>query len=46
MKPASGPPNRRGIPNRLEKRANWVAEKRFWVMSSKSVMKAPVPSPG
>ncbi len=35
----------RGRPNRLEKSAYWVAEKRFWVMRSSSTEKAPLPRP-
>ena len=43
--PATGPASTRGIVNRLERSAYWVAEKRFWVSRSRSTPKAPMPSP-
>ena len=44
-KPLTGPDTRRGSPNRLEKSAYCVAEKRFWVRRSSNTAKAPVPMP-
>src|SRR5207245_10103900 len=44
-KPVSGPARRRGRPNRLEKSAYCVAEKRFSVRRRRSTEKAPVPNP-
>ena len=44
-KPVTGPAISRGRPNRLEKSAYCVAEKRFCVMRNSSTPKAPMPRP-
>ena len=43
-KPQIGPAAIREIPNRLENKAYWVAEKRFWVRRKSRTKNAPVPS--